>query len=290
MMETRRLTRKSAQPTKKKPEETGEKKDGNSEVPPSRENECGSDGEVRCFCNSQREAGEMVQCEVCAGWFHLECLRMKEGVGVLDGRAFVCCFCLSEKVLELTKLVGELRGEMIELRKSVEVLSKENDDLAERVMVAEGEWKRVERRGRGVEARKKPVSTTRPGERESESGQRMNRVVWQGGESRSGDSPLVPVKKNKQGEYVGVRKLWGTRKKVSVEEVKERLREKFGEAEKVEVVRVCKEDSGRIRWWFWLKGEEDVLGRLDGVVMDDVWKVEKRSPFLGVASVRVLSR
>ena len=112
----------------------------------------------------------------------------------------------------------------------------------------------------------------------------MNRVVWQGGQSRSGDSPLVPVKKNKQGEYVGVRKLWGTRKKVSVEEVKERLREKFG------VVRVCKEDSGRMRWWFWLKGEEDVLGRLDRVVMDDVWKVEKRSPFLGVASVRVLSR
>ena len=117
----------------------------------------------------------------------------------------------------------------------------------------------------------------------------MDRVVWQGGESRSEDSPSVPVKKNKHGEYVGVRKLWGTRKKVSVEEVKERLREKFGEAEKVEVVRVCKEDSVRIRWWFWLKGEEDVLGRLDGVVMDDVWKVEKRSPFLGVASVRVLS-
>ena len=89
MMETRRLTRKSAQQTKKKPEETGEKKDGDSEVPHSRENECGSDGEVRCFCISQREAGEMVQCEVCAGWFHLECLRMKEGVGVRDGRAFV---------------------------------------------------------------------------------------------------------------------------------------------------------------------------------------------------------
>ena len=30
---------------------------------------------------------------------------------------------------------------------------------------------------------------------------------------------------------------------------------------KVEVVTVCKEDSGRIRWWFWLIGEVDVLGR-----------------------------
>ena len=162
MMETRRLARKSAQPTKRKPEETDEKKDGDNEVPPSRENECGSDGEVQCFCNSQRKAGEMVQCEVCAGWFHLECLRMKEGVGVLDGRTFVCCFCLSAKVLELTKLVGDLQGEMIELRESVKVLSKEND-LAERVMVAEGKWKRVECRGRGVEARKKSVSTTGQG-------------------------------------------------------------------------------------------------------------------------------
>ena len=88
---------------------------------------------------------------------------MKKGVGVLDGRAFVCCFCLSAEVLELTKLVGELRGQMIELRESVEVLSKENDDLAERAMVAEGEWKRVERRGRVVEVRKKPVSTPNQG-------------------------------------------------------------------------------------------------------------------------------
>ena len=44
------------------------------------ENVPGSDGEVRCFCNDRREIGVMVQCEVCVGWFHLECLRKKEGV------------------------------------------------------------------------------------------------------------------------------------------------------------------------------------------------------------------
>ena len=104
-------------------------KDADCEVFPSRKNDSHSDGEVRYFCNSQREAGEMVQCEVCAGWFYLECPRMKEAVGVLDGRAFICCFCLPVEVLELTKLAGELQREMIELRESVEVLSKENDDL-----------------------------------------------------------------------------------------------------------------------------------------------------------------
>ena len=160
LMETSKITRKNTRSVKKKSEVIGEKKDGSCEVPPSEESERGSAGEVPCFCNDNREAGEMVQCEMCTGWFHLECLRMKEvvHVGVLDGRAFVCCFCLSAKVLELTKLVGELRGEMIELRESVEVLSKENNDLVERVMVAEGEWKRVECRGRLEEMRKKPVS------------------------------------------------------------------------------------------------------------------------------------
>ena len=95
---------------------------------------------------------------------------MKEGVGVLHGKAFVCCFCLSVKVLELTRLVGELRGEMTELRESVEVLRKENDDLVERVMVAEGGWRRVECGGELVKTGKKPVSATRPGGRMSESG------------------------------------------------------------------------------------------------------------------------
>ena len=43
------------------------------------------------------------------------------------------------KVLELTRLVGELVGEMLDVKKSVEVLGKENDGLMERLMAADGE-------------------------------------------------------------------------------------------------------------------------------------------------------
>ena len=57
------------------------------------------------------------------------------------------------------------------------------------------------------------------------------------------------------------------------------LGEKIDEAEKVELVRVIKEDNGRTQQSFWLKFEEDVLGRLDGFSMDDVRKVEKQYPF-----------
>ena len=172
---TRKIAGKNDRSTKQKFELIGDKKDRSYEVLSSKESDPGSVGEVRCFCNDKREAGEMVQCKVCTGWFHLKCLRMKEGIGVLDGRAFVCCFWLSVKVLELIKVVGELRGEVTKLRELVEVLSKENDDLVERVICAEGEWRKVERGGRSVEARKKSR-----GDKES---------VW--GEGREGDGTGV---------------------------------------------------------------------------------------------------
>ena len=100
-------------------------------------------------------------------------------------------------------------------------------------------------------------------------------MVMSGGDNQKSEESSSFVKKNRRGEYVGVRKLWGARKKVSVEDVKESLKAKFDEAEKVEVVRVIKEDSDRTWWWFWLKGEEEALGRLDGAVVDEAWKVEK---------------
>ena len=258
----------------------------------SEENDSGSDGEVRCFCNDKREKGEMVQCEVCTGWFHLECLRMKQGVGVLDGRSFVCCFCLSVKVLELTSLVGELRGEMSELRESVKVLRKANDDLVERVMVAEGDWKKVERSGRVVEVRKKLVSATRPGGRKSESGDGAVRVGVSNSSNkkRSETSPTKLIKRNEQGVFVGARKLWGTRKSETVDTIKKRLQEKFRDAHKIEVNRVYKEDANRVRWWFWLKADEEVLCELEKVVLDEFWKVQRQSPFLGIATMRILPR
>ena len=40
------------------------------------DSEGSGDGEVRCFCNDFREFGEMVECEVCSGWFHFMCLSM----------------------------------------------------------------------------------------------------------------------------------------------------------------------------------------------------------------------
>ena len=101
----------------------------------------------------------------------------------MEGPTSVRCFCLSVKVLELTRLVGEIWGEMTKLRESVQVLRKENDDLVERVIVGEGEWRSVEWGGSSVEVRKKPTCVCHPHRwRKSESGEGAKEEVLQGGE------------------------------------------------------------------------------------------------------------
>ena len=43
----------------------------------------------------------MVCCDVCEGWSHLRCMGMKEGVGLMEGKVFVCHFCLSKCLVSL---------------------------------------------------------------------------------------------------------------------------------------------------------------------------------------------
>ena len=66
------------------------------------------DKAVRCLCTSRVKEGEMVCCDVCQGWSHLRCIGMKEGVRVMEGKEFVCHFCLLACLLALQKEAREL--------------------------------------------------------------------------------------------------------------------------------------------------------------------------------------
>ena len=89
---------------------------------------------------------------------------------------------------------------------------------------------------------------------------------------------------------MGRRKLWGTKRVTTEEEVKAYLVSRVPEAEPLEVSRVFKSEEGRYRWWFWLVGDECVLKLVDEGNFGEYWKVERFSPFLESAVVRVLSR
>ena len=81
-------------------------------------------------------------------------------------------------------------------------------------------------------------------------------------------------------DYVGRRRLWGTKRVDIEEDVKKFLVCRVPEAAPVEVKCMCKSEDGRVRWWFWLMGDESVLNLVDGGDFEEFWKVEKSHLFL----------
>ena len=84
---------------------------------------------VKCICTCSVEKGEMVCCDICEGWSHLRCLGMKEEVGLIEGKVFVCYFCLSAHMMELCKELGALKEELNEVKSELKVVNEENERL-----------------------------------------------------------------------------------------------------------------------------------------------------------------
>lgn len=87
------------------------------------------DGKMRCLCARRVEEGEMVCCKVCQRWSHLKCIGIKEGVGLMKGKEFVCHFCLAACMLALQREVEELRKELNLTKSEVKELREENGKL-----------------------------------------------------------------------------------------------------------------------------------------------------------------
>ena len=62
-------------------------------------------------------------------WSHLRCMGMKEGMGILEGKKFVCHFCLSACVMELRWEVKGLREDLTVVTDKLKVASEENEKL-----------------------------------------------------------------------------------------------------------------------------------------------------------------
>ena len=86
-------------------------------------------GDIRCLCARRVESGNRVCCDVCGGWSHLSCIGVKAGVSVLEGKYFVCFFCLSTCLLALRKEVGGLREELDVMHSKLTETREENEKL-----------------------------------------------------------------------------------------------------------------------------------------------------------------
>ena len=84
---------------------------------------------ISCLCACREEKGEMVCCDVCEGWSHHSCLGMKKGVGVMEGKEFVCHFCMPTCLLALQKEVVGLKEELRSARVELKEVKEENGRL-----------------------------------------------------------------------------------------------------------------------------------------------------------------
>ena len=254
---------------------------------------------VRCFCGNDQDFGEMACCDLCSGWFHFRCMRFKEGVDLLAKKDFVCCFCLASKTLSLLREVESLKKEVKELRESsakeegemptCTIDGKPGSSLGGQITVKGKPSYSAVVMGPGE--KKHPVPHKKENPRKPKSlvrGTAKGKKVVP--KKAQAERKSVPGSTVKAQQFVGRRKLWGTKREDTEEDVKAVLVSRVPEAASIEVKRVFKSEKGRFRWWFWVLGEGSVLKLVDGGSYGDFWKIEKEAPFLESVVVRVLGR
>ena len=267
------------------------------------------DDSIKCFCDRKVERGEMVCCDVCSGWFHLKCMGMKEGAGLMKGKEFVCHFCVSSVMLKMREEIVGLRRELDGVWNEMKRVTAENESLQSQ-LVKEGV---VE-----VEARKN-MKTGRPKPNEAEERKRESKEAslythrengramdqskvypqrgGMGAEGQAHESKnkangqLVPGGAKKRPKQVmGVRKVWGTRKQDSCDDVAKAMVKAVGRVSaKFSVSKRVANVNGKNKWWFIVRAPERSLQSIDKEWKHRYWQwqrvVGRSHPFLEAGPV-----
>ena len=177
---------------------------------------------MRCLCACTDESEEMVCCDGCGGWSHLKCIGMKEGVGVMEGKEFVCYFCVSAWLVTLRKEVGRLREELGSVKSELRDVREENGRLRSQIEQERPERLRVAQEEVVVNVTEceevgnvDVAKAMKPGVEEKKTSQQKS-VTGSGSEMSRVSFAVGKQKNNGQKErsnrwVSGVRKVWRTR-------------------------------------------------------------------------------
>ena len=272
----------------------------------------GTDESIQCFCGSKQERGEMVCCEVCAGWFHLKCMGMKEGTNLLKEKEFVCHLCVSSVMLKMREEIMVLRRELEGVRKGMKSVEDQNALLQEQLVkervvevsgcLKTGKSKWSEGRIGGHAGKQKitpKVEKKRKGGNEDalvtegevqvmeDHPQALSQEEGLGAENQPpkfGKSATSRQRANKQRKQInGVRKVWGTKKCVSCNDVAKAVVKAVGRVSSS--FSVCKRNAnvkGKNKWWFVVKAPERCLQTLDRKWDHKFWQWQKLFGSAGV--------
>ena len=263
-----------------------------------REETC--DGNVRCICACNMEKGEMVCCDMCEGWTHLSCLGMKEGVGGMVGKEYVCHFCVSSCLLALRREVEGLRKELKEVREeNGRMKSCLEQERLEDARVTQVEMKEnMPSCGKVTDTGDRLEESRLSGQQASSQRRQASGVEVSKSKGQKGTCKTMggwkEVKRSSKGVQ-GVRKVWGTRKKVSCNDVAKEMVKTVGRVgSQFSIMKQVDKLKGKNRWWFIVKAPEKSLQDLDKKWKHEHWRWQKvhigESAFLGVGPVSIRHR
>ncbi len=219
---------------------------------------------------------EALFCEgSCNKWMHRYCagVSLSHYEALQDSTLpFLCSLCVqtkhSETIEELKATIAALREEVKELHGALE-RSNPAKLTSETVDEPKSEWTTVVQRTRQRPARR---------------GNNGNRVSRKQGDDNT-SSPPGPSSNSQSSSLQkspvsGVRRVWGTLPYTTPGAVSATLKKLTSVGNKIAVKRKTRkhEGSGKTRWWFLLKSDENVLKKLDNewesIQLQTKWKLE----------------
>ena len=212
---------------------------------------------------------EALQCEGgCGLWFHRYCAGVpKAHFDELSNSPapFICLICYQrfQKVVtnQLQNEIASLKAEIDNLHNKISTEQK-----AEKKVPT---WSSVVKKKRPRKDR--PAMTARSNDGTSDASNRSK---------QSSESSISDLKANPKTKVpvAGARKVWGTMKETTTAALSNTLKKLTSVSDQLQIKRKYKSNSVKNRWWFVLRGGEDLLTKLESewenVQLQTKWKLE----------------
>lgn len=214
-------------------------------------------------CAAEIPEPEALNCSACGVWLHRYCAGIPTSHFATIVSSFICAACslTSSKsvILELRGEIDALKAEIIELRATMEDMKLKqqasNPSAEKQTSSGNGPWARVVkcsgRRNAERHARRSNESVTHQHPNHGDSAMAH----------RPPSAPVAPADK----EIVpSVRRIWGTKKDVSISTIVKILKQHTSVGNKVAIQRkIRRMANNRLHWWYLVRSDENVLEELD---------------------------
>ena len=218
-------------------------------------------------CAAEIPEPEALNCTACGVWLHRYCAGIPTSHFATIASSFICTACsltVSKSViLELRGEIDALKAEIIELRATVEDMKSKskqqasNPSAEKQTSSGNGSWARVVKRSGRRNAERQARKSN-----ESATHQHPNH----GDSAMAHRPPSVPVHVAPADKEVvpSVRRIWGTKKDVSISTIAKTLKQHTSVGNKVAIQRkIRRMANNRLHWWYLVRSDENVLEELD---------------------------